>query len=612
MRSRRSVLVPSLILAIAAVVGAQPASQGGINSIQPDALKEWLSYVASDELQGRQIYTEGLGLAAAYIADHLKEWGVKPGGDNGSYFQTVKVVGVRTASRASVTVDVNGQSRTFKDGEGVVFAKNMGGKQTITGDQIQFVGYGLQIPSASIDDYAKVNPKGKVVIWLGPEGPANVGTESRRLLIARSRAAIEKGAIAVISPAAGFTFGRGAAASSTASASSAATPPPAAGTAPVASTGSAGQRAGSAPAGGRGAAGGGRGGQADTGDFTTVQRYDVPVPPAVTADDSFFEFLFSGSDTKYAQLQEAASKREPLPPFALKNVKITINVDADYDEVTTRLTRNVVGIVEGSDPQLKDTYVLFGAHYDHIGYSTNTAAAGRGGPGAGGGSGAGGCTGQVRDTPKPGDVINNGADDDGSGTVSVMAIARAFALGPKPKRSVMFVWHSGEESGLYGSRYMADHPEVPLEKVSAQLNIDMIGRNRCDQPTESNTVYLVGSDRISTELHNLSEDTNAALHAPLKLNYELNDPADPESIYTRSDHYSYASKGIPIIFYTTGLHRDYHYVTDEVSKIEFPKMAHIAQLVYETGFSLANLDHFPARDNKGPRTGKELGGKIDK
>ena len=148
---------------------------------------------------------------------------------------------------------------------------------------------------------------------------------------------------------------------------------------------------------------------------------------------------------------------------------------------------------------------------------------------------------------------------------------------------------------------------MPLDKVSAQLNIDMIGRNRCDEPSEANTVYLVGSDRISTELHNLSEDTNRALPAPLKLDYELNDPADPESIYTRSDHYSYASKGIPIIFYTTGLHRDYHYVTDEVSKIEFPKMAHIAQLVYETGWNVANLDHFPARDNKGPRKGKGTG-----
>jgi len=614
MRFRRTFLVPSLVLALVTTLGAQPATKGGINSIQPDALKEWLSYIASDELQGRQIYTEGLGLAAAYIADHLKEWGVKPGGDNGSYFQAVKVVGVRTNSHASVTVDVNGQTRTFKDGEGVVFPKNMGGKQTITGDQIQFVGYGLQIPSANIDDYAKVDPKGKIVIWLGPEGPASVGTESRRLLIARSRAAVEKGATAVISPAAGFTFGRGGATAPSAAAAPAPSNPSQMPPVQNAAAGNqpAGAQRGAAPAGRGPAPGGGRGGQVDTGDFVTVQRYDTPVPPAVTAEDDFFEFLFSGSDTKYAQLKDAAAKREALPGFALKNVKITINVDADYDVVSTRLTRNVVGIVEGSDPQLKDTYVLFGAHYDHIGYSANTAPAGRGfgGGGGGGGTAPGGCTGQVRDTPKPGDTINNGADDDGSGTVSVMAIARAFAQGPTPKRSVMFVWHSGEESGLYGSRYMADYPVVPLSKVSAQLNIDMIGRNRCDQASEANTVYLVGADRISTELHNVSEDTNSALSTPMKLDYELNDPADPESIYTRSDHYSYASKGIPIIFYTTGLHRDYHYVTDEVSKIEFPKMAHIAQLVYETGFNVANLDHFPARDNKGPRTGKTVGGKI--
>ena len=127
--------------------------------------------------------------------------------------------------------------------------------------------------------------------------------------------------------------------------------------------------------------------------------------------------------------------------------------------------------------------MLFGAHYDHIGYTANTPGAGRGSAGFGGGAGgAGGCVGQTRDTPRPGDVINNGADDDGSGTVAVMAVARAFALGPKPKRSVMFVWHSGEEAGLYGSRYMADYPIVPLDKVAAQLNIDMIGRNRCDEP----------------------------------------------------------------------------------------------------------------------------------
>jgi Zn-dependent M28 family amino/carboxypeptidase len=192
-----------------------------------------------------------------------------------------------------------------------------------------------------------------------------------------------------------------------------------------------------------------------------------------------------------------------------------------------------------------------------------------------------------------------------------MALAKAFALGPKPKRSLLMMWHSGEESGLYGSRYNADFPVVPLDKIAAQLNIDMIGRNNCDDPAEENTVRIVGSDRISTELHNLDEEANASLPRPLTLNYDQNDPADPESIYTRSDHYSYASKGIPIIFYTTGLHKDYHFVTDEVSKIEFEKMARITQLVYATGVKVANLDHPPARDNKGPRKGKGTSGRID-
>ena len=169
------------------------------------------------------------------------------------------------------------------------------------------------------------------------------------------------------------------------------------------------------------------------------------------------------------------------------------------------------------------------------------------------------------------------------------------------------MWHTGEESGLWGSRYNADFPIVPNEKIVAQLNIDMIGRNRNDKPEEANTVYLVGSDRISTELHNLSEEANAKMTTPMKLDYELNDPADPESIYTRSDHYSYAAKGIPIIFYTTGLHKDYHRVTDSVEKIEFPKLARITQLVYATAVKVANLDHAPVRDNKGPRMGKGSG-----
>jgi Peptidase family M28 len=550
---RRSLTAAAVVALLTIAPHAQPVPAGGIGSIQPGALKEWLTYISSDELQGRALYSEGLGLAAGYISSHLAEWGVKPAGDDGTYLQVVKVVTVKPTSHASVTVEVNGQSRTFKDGEGVTFSKSMGGKQTVTGDQIQFVGYGVTLSSGQEDDYAKIDPKGKVVVWLGPSGPKTSESNLYRLLNAnaRNRNATDKGAIATIAPFGGGFFGRG----------------------------------------GRGGGGGGRGATSEEGTFETVQRYDDKVAPAVAGSDEFFDFLFSGSDVKYAQLKEKATAQEPLPHFVLKGVKVTFNVDVDYAIVRTRLTHNVVGIVEGSDPKLKDTYVLYGAHYDHLGYREAPLGGSR-------------CPGDPQDT------INNGADDDGSGTVAIMSIARAFALGPKPKRSVLFVWHTGEETGLWGSRYNADHPIVPLDKMVAQLNIDMVGRNRNDDPNESNTIYIVGSDRISTELHNINEDANSSMSKPWKLDYEMNDPADTESIYTRSDHYSYAAKGIPIIFYFTGLHPDYHCPSDTVDKIIFDKVARAAQLAYETGRRVANLDHMPVRDNRGPRAGKTVTGKL--
>ncbi len=132
----------------------------------------------------------------------------------------------------------------------------------------------------------------------------------------------------------------------------------------------------------------------------------------------------------------------------------------------------------------------------------------------------------------------------------------------------------------------------------------MIGRNRDDKASEANTVYVVGSDRISTELDQVLQRANAGLERPMAIDYEMNDPSDPEQVYYRSDHYSYAAKGIPIVFFTTGLHPDYHANTDEVSKIEFDKLAHVARLIYETGALVANLDHAPVRDNQGPRAGR--------
>jgi len=546
----------SAALAICIGLGLNAAAQTPRQpSISQDDLRTWLTYIASDELQGRLVYTEGLGLAGAYIAGHLKEWGVKPGGDRGTYFQEVRVLGVRTRSNSSVTVTVNGQSRTFKDGEGVTFPRNQGAKQTVSAEAA-FAGYGITFAPLQQDDYAQRSVSGKVAIFLGRTGPKGFTAAHNRVLNARGRVATDaQRAVATITQVAPNLQG-----------------PPA--------TVQPAQRV----------------------DFQTAQRLDARIAPQITAGDEFFTFVFSAAGTDYATLRAAAEKQEPLPTVALPGVSITINVDAVYDVIQTRLTRNVVGIIEGSDSALRDTYVLLGAHYDHIGYEQFAFGERR--------NAIASCTGQTRPAPRSGDIVNNGADDDGSGTVTLMALAKAFARGPRMKRSVMLVWHTSEEGGLSGSRYMADHPVVPLEKVSAQLNIDMVGRNRCDDAGEANTVYVVGADRISTELHNLNEEANAGLPSPLTLNYELNDPADLESIYTRSDHYSYASKGVPIIFFTTGLHRDYHYVTDEVDKIEFPKMARIAALVYGTAARVANLDHQPRRDNLGPRVGKGQSGTL--
>jgi hypothetical protein len=540
-----------------------PAAGGALSSIRVGELREWLTYVSSDQMEGRALYSAGLGLTAGFIQEHLRQWNVRPAGDAGSYAQTVRVLGVRSTTRSSVTVRVGRETRTFKDGEGITLPEFQGGRQTVTASRVEFTGYGLDVPAINHMDYRGKDVKQAAVVWLGDNGPKDFDARLyRQLLTGRSRyAADEHRAIATIAPS--TTSGPG-----------------------------------SAPR-GRGAASGSAdpaaSGDAAVPDFTTSRRLDQPLAPSVTASDAFLTFLFSRAPEQYDELKRKAAAQEPLPSFRLNDVSLVFNIDVDYEIVRTRFTHNVVGIVEGSDERLKNTYVAIGAHYDHVGYAQREPAPGSDRPA--------GAPGRV--TAGTGaDRIWNGADDNGSGTVALMALARAFAEGPRPKRSLLFVWHTGEETGLYGSRYFADYPTVPIESIVTQLNIDMIGRNREDNPGEASTVYLVGSDRISSELHEISRAANRALPQPLTLNYELNDPSDPEQIYYRSDHYSYAFKGIPVIFFTTGLHADYHANTDEVSKIEFEKLARITGLVYETGDRLANLDHAPARDHRGPRAGK--------
>ena len=349
---------------VVAAVSAVAAAGGGRGAIKSQDLKEWLTYISSDELQGRAVFSAGFGLAAAYIEDHLRGWGVKPAGDHGSYLQTVRVLGVKATSHSTVTVDVNGETRTFSDGDAITFPKNMGGKRRFTVDRVEFAGYGLDAPGGGHADFRGKDVKDAAVVWLGSNGPKDLDQSVyRRLLAGRNRYATEQlGAAASIGPHAADGAGRGA-------------------------------RGGASGANGAGGAndaapGGGRGDPIPAADFTTVQRLDTPVPPNVTAADAFFEFLFSRAPTKYDELKRKAVAQEALPSFRLSGVTITFNVDADYQVVRTQLTQNVVGIIEGSDPQLKSTYVAFGAHYDHVGYAegevtrtdTGGAPRGRAGP----------------------------------------------------------------------------------------------------------------------------------------------------------------------------------------------------------------------------------------
>ncbi|HEV7349411.1 M28 family peptidase [Telluribacter sp.] len=223
-------------------------------------------------------------------------------------------------------------------------------------------------------------------------------------------------------------------------------------------------------------------------------------------------------------------------------------------------TENVAGFMEGTDK--KDEVLVLTAHLDHIGISAD---------------------GQ----------INNGADDDGSGTVSILELAEAFsqakAAGNGPRRSILFMTVTGEEKGLFGSEYYSENPLLPLSNTVANLNIDMIGRVDKAHEADPKYVYLIGSDKLSSELHAISEAANSK-YINYKLDYTFNDPKDPNRFYYRSDHYNFAKKGVPVIFYFTGVHEDYHRPGDDVEKIMFDKQAPIVQLVFHTAWELANRD----------------------
>lgn len=262
-----------------------------------------------------------------------------------------------------------------------------------------------------------------------------------------------------------------------------------------------------------------------------------------------------------AILKEAGLDMEKLNEKGLKKYKnAKLPATLIIEKPTTELSgENVLAYIPGSDK--KEELLVITAHYDHIG---------------------------IEDS-----LVFNGADDDGTGTVALLEIAQAFQEAVKdgagPRRSILIMPVSGEEKGLLGSKYYSNHPTFPLEKTIANLNVDMIGRYDEAHANDSNYIYLIGADRLSQDLHNLSEQVNRT-YMNIRLDYTFNDEHDPNRFYYRSDHYNFAKNNIPVIFYFSGVHEDYHKATDTVEKIDFEKTKRVAQLIFLTAWEISNQE----------------------
>jgi hypothetical protein len=478
-------------LAASMLVQAQdPVAQKYGKVVSPADLKEHLTILASDALEGRATGTRGQKMAAAFIAAHFQEIGLK-GPVNGSYYQPFTLYSSSAPEVAFSTGPV-----AFKDYEEFIYfgAGDTGGSMQLP---LVFLGRGSEA------DVSQVDVKGKaVVVWLD----ANSSLRNNPALTAlRDKEA--KLVVAVM--------------------------------------------------------------EKDE-DFTTmasqVRRFSggrMSLTKGSSAANLGSFIITAGTAAKIfkstpEKLKKAADDKKLS---SVKPASVTFSIAPTYKEIGSE---NVLGFLEGTDK--KDEVIVITAHYDHIGKR---------------GTG-------------DGDLINNGADDDGSGTVAVMALAKAFAQAKKdghgPRRSILFMTVTAEEVGLLGSEYYAaTDPIFPLDKTVVNLNIDMIGRSDPQHKDSAPYVYVIGSDKLSTELHNLSETVNKK-YTNLIFDYTYNDENHPDRLYYRSDHWNFAKRGIPIIFYFDGIHEDYHRPSDEVEKIEFDHLAQRAQCVFFTAWEIANRE----------------------
>ena len=552
------------MLAAAALAGCATTSTSSSSASAPASttssaitaadLRQRLFIYADDSMMGRRAGTPGNDKATQYIADELRRMGMQPGGENGTYFQIVPILHLQASRSKAIVVD----------GKRFLPAKDYIGRTAKTFNGVQAI-YGGVFGEAS-----EISPEqavGKVVVlsvpkdaygrprWSGTRIPTTAPGTGRYL---------KAYAVAIV----------------------------------------------------------GKDGMSES-DWVPLMEegQDFLNDPADPLDFSEMEkqvgFLYVSNAMGEAMMGGS------LATMAPGTLGRTIGGGMGYDTTRTN-ARNVIGIIPGSDPALRGQYVAIGAHNDHVGMTSakaehdslkafNIVARPWGADSIAPREMTPARVAEfnrvldslrrVHNNARKIDSVFNGADDDGSGSMSVLEIAEAFQKSPtRPKRSLIFVWHTGEELGLYGSQYFTDHPTVPRDSIVAQLNMDMVGRGgtgnlvgrtKDGQDVWGNPDYLqlVGSRRLSTELGNMVEEVNAKQSKPMKFDYSNDADGHPQEIYCRSDHYSYARYGIPITFFTTGGHADYHQLTDEPQYIEYDHMARVAMLVHDVAVRVANLDH---------------------
>jgi hypothetical protein len=477
----------------------------GYQAISASDLKARLSFIASPELEGRETTFRGQKVAARYIASEFQRIGLKPIGDSGTYFQHFVVEATKMTDNSTISITTKQGTIPFllrKD----FLALSAPGNSMIA--PAIFVGH--------MDTKVDSNlTKGRIVVaLLGRRGDSKDTNVTPRQRLGFIRPFTGSIATLLVADDTGSNSMRGLS-----------------------------PRIGS-----------------------LLDNVAMKILGAVTSGRRGFVFptlisprlaneILRESGKSLSQVRQAAAQDSAFQPISLNQTTISIEI-TESKEIKT--TENVLGLLEGSDPILKDEIVAFTAHYDHLGIL--------------------------------GGVVNPGADDDGSGTVTVLELAQAFAKNPvKPKRSLLFMTVVGEEKGLLGSDWYVNHPVIPLEKTIADLNTDMIGRvdKKYEERKDSNYVYVIGSHKISTQLDSVLHLSNT-LSENLVLDYTYNDDRDLNRFYSRSDHYNFAKNGVPIVFFFTGVHADYHKPTDTIDKILFPRMARIVRLIYTTGWQVAN------------------------